>query len=325
MPEGLSALLSLAHTEYLLGAWDDAVSHAQIAASLSQDAGQDWILVWALTSVVPPLAGRGSPAAVDYLRQAQEAFRTHAGGRAAALHMASARIAHANADHMSVAASLRWFAARQSCDPLEPALLPWRPLYAEALARTGRSDDAEAVIAPAEQAASDRGNRTALLAATRARAAVETARGRPVAADAAYRGAAELAADLPLPFERGLLELDHGSFLRRAGRRSAAVTVLEAARDRFAVLGAAPYLARCERELATCGHVVPRMRPAGTTESLTPQEVTVARFAGNGLSNREIATEMVLSVRTIEYHLTNVYAKLGLRSRAQLAATLHTG
>ena len=53
---------------------------------------------------------------------------------------------------------------------------------------------------------------------------------------------------------------------------------------------------------------------------LTPQELSVARLVASGLSNREVASELVLSVRTVESHLTRIYSKLGVSSRAQLAA-----
>jgi DNA-binding NarL/FixJ family response regulator len=89
--------------------------------------------------------------------------------------------------------------------------------------------------------------------------------------------------------------------------------------DTFTTLGARPFAERCQRELAACG--VSRA-PAAVTggQPLTPQELAVARLVAEGLTNRQVASELVVSVKTVEFHLGRVFAKLGLRTRAQLAA-----
>ena len=87
------------------------------------------------------------------------------------------------------------------------------------------------------------------------------------------------------------------------------------------LLGARPYLETSDRELAACGR---RHTPRGqTTEpGLTSQEFAVARLATKGLSNKQIARELVISTKTVEYHLSHVYAKLHVSSRVQLARRL---
>jgi DNA-binding NarL/FixJ family response regulator len=86
-------------------------------------------------------------------------------------------------------------------------------------------------------------------------------------------------------------------------------------------LGAEAHLDRLQTELAACGLEGSRTsRPERL--SLTPQELAVARLVCRGMSNREVAAELVLSVKTIGYHLGNVYSKLGVNSRTQLAAKL---
>jgi DNA-binding CsgD family transcriptional regulator len=97
---------------------------------------------------------------------------------------------------------------------------------------------------------------------------------------------------------------------RRRRRRST--------RQAFAALGARVYVERCDRELKT-GRATPRGAEAGT-ESLTEQERAVAGFVATGLTNREVAASMLLSVKTVQFHLARVYAKLGVRSRSELAA-----
>ena len=86
-------------------------------------------------------------------------------------------------------------------------------------------------------------------------------------------------------------------------------------------LGAAPFIARCDQELAASGLVTEPVRPA-ITANLTPQEQLVASLACKGMSTKEMARHLVLSVKTVGYHLTNVYTKLDVHSRAQLIARL---
>jgi DNA-binding NarL/FixJ family response regulator len=109
--------------------------------------------------------------------------------------------------------------------------------------------------------------------------------------------------------------------LRRAGERRAAGDRLRAARDTFAGLGATPFLDSCNAELAACGLAVDRP-PVTPLGRLTTQEQAVARLVCVGKSNREVAAELVISVKTVGYHLGNTYSKLGVNTRTQLAALL---
>jgi DNA-binding CsgD family transcriptional regulator len=124
-----------------------------------------------------------------------------------------------------------------------------------------------------------------------------------------------------MPYEEALILYAHGQFLRRNGRRRAAAEELGRARELLAALEARPALERCERELASCG-LTPAKRTAGSPRpDLTPQEEAVARLVATGKTNREVGGELLLSVKTVEMHLTRIYAKLGVSSRSQLAAT----
>jgi DNA-binding NarL/FixJ family response regulator len=119
----------------------------------------------------------------------------------------------------------------------------------------------------------------------------------------------------------GLLQAAYGCFLRRSGRRGNAARYLETARKQFSQLDARPFLDRCDRELAACGRA-PAKRTADPAASLTPQELAVARLVAAGRTNRQAAAELVVSVKTIEYHLGHAYAKLAVTSRTQLALAL---
>ena len=126
---------------------------------------------------------------------------------------------------------------------------------------------------------------------------------------------------LHLPFQQARIELAAGRFLRRAGQRRRAADLLAAAERRFLTLGAQPYADRCATELAASGRAA-AMRVRNDRSGLTAQELVVARLAGGGMSNREIAAELVVSIKTVEYHLHNAFGKLGITSRRQLSARL---
>lgn len=118
------------------------------------------------------------------------------------------------------------------------------------------------------------------------------------------------------PFHRGRTRLVSGMLDRRRHRRREARARLTAARDTFDALGALPWVRRAGAELASIGD-----RP-GDRYDLTPAEARVARLVATGKRNREIADELFLSVKTVEWNLTRVYQKLGVRSRSEVAARL---
>jgi len=122
------------------------------------------------------------------------------------------------------------------------------------------------------------------------------------------------------PFERARTELLYGQWLRRARRRADARGSLQSAVVIFDRLGAVPWADRARGELRATGAKLPaRDCNPSPVSSLTPQELQVARLAAAGLSNRDIATQLFLSPRTVGYHLYKTYPKLGVTTRAQLA------
>src|SRR5215211_1276492 len=137
-------------------------------------------------------------------------------------------------------------------------------------------------------------------------------------AEGRFQEALELHRRARRPFERARTELAYGELLRRARRRVDARAHLEAALDTFENLGAAPWAERARLELRASGQTARRRDPS-TLLQLTPQELQVARFVATGLPTREVAAQLFLSPRTVEFHLRNVFAKLGISSRSQLA------
>ena len=119
------------------------------------------------------------------------------------------------------------------------------------------------------------------------------------------------------PFDLARTELAYGEALRRAKRRGEARTHLRSALETFQRLGAAPWAERATAELRATGETA-RKRDPSTLSQLTPQELQIIRLVGEGGTNREIGAQLFLSRRTIDYHLRNVFVKLGVSSRAEL-------
>ncbi|QRP43152.1 helix-turn-helix transcriptional regulator [Amycolatopsis sp. FDAARGOS 1241] len=116
--------------------------------------------------------------------------------------------------------------------------------------------------------------------------------------------------------------LIHGEWLRRGGRRIDARTELRLAADLFTRIGAKAFADRAHRELLATAETV---KPAEDEGPLTTHEAFIARLARDGLTNREIAARLVLSPRTVEWHLSKIFTKLGITSRRQLRTALSDG
>ena len=113
----------------------------------------------------------------------------------------------------------------------------------------------------------------------------------------------------------------YGEWLRRHGRRVDAREQLRSARASFAEMGAEAFAQRAGRELLATGETA-RRRTIETSDELTPHEARIARMARDGASNQDIATELFVSRKTVEYHLHKVFSKLGISTRQQLAYVL---
>jgi DNA-binding CsgD family transcriptional regulator len=120
------------------------------------------------------------------------------------------------------------------------------------------------------------------------------------------------------PYERARTELALGEHLRRRRRRVEAREHLRIALEGFEQLGAEHWAERTREELRASGQTARRREPS-TREDLTQQELQITRLVAQGLSNREVAAQLFLSPRTIDFHLRNVFRKLGVSSRMQLA------
>lgn len=191
------------------------------------------------------------------------------------------------------------------------------PELVEAYMRLGRTDEAARLAAEYADRAGAKGQPWALARAHRALGLT----GPDERLDEHF-GAALEAHDRTLDvFQTARTRFGYGARLRRARRRVEARGQLREAVTQFDQLGAAAWAELAAAELKATGETARRREPSTVTD-LTPQERQIALLLADGLSTREAAAAMFLSPKTIEYHLRNVYAKLGIHSRAELTTTL---
>jgi len=193
----------------------------------------------------------------------------------------------------------------------------WLPDAVEALTGLGRVDEAEDLV-KALQHNGVRTNRKWMLAmAARGRGLCLAARGELPGAEEAAVEALAHHEGLPMPFEQARTQLLLGQLQRRRRHRQHASASLQQALSTFDDIGAPLWAERARIELA---------RLSGTNDDprsgLTPAEQRIAQRAAAGLSNKDIATEQFLALKTVEMILSSVYRKLGIRSRTQLHARL---
>ncbi|SFF73300.1 helix-turn-helix transcriptional regulator [Streptomyces mirabilis] len=201
----------------------------------------------------------------------------------------------------------------------DPPVLHWYSDLAEALVVLGETDAAGAVLREARTRASGDTPGSVLAALERAEGLREAGLGR--AKDGAVRlcAAVDRLRQLPLPVElvRTLIAL--GAVERRARHRNAARAVLGEALETATLIGAAPLAARARDELARL-EAGERSGETGVGgPELTPTEARIAGLVGGGATNREVAAELFISVKTVEGALSRVYRKVGVRSRTALA------
>jgi DNA-binding CsgD family transcriptional regulator len=317
-------LAHLSDAHFRRGDWDAAVTHAQLATALAEDTDRPLDLARAHARAAQVLAFRGHwPAAQAHVSAAQAAAeRLPLVLAVAAAATAGASLASARGDLAGIlhatepvrATSLLGVGGR-------PGIFNWRAIEADALIGLGRLDDADAALSEFEDAIPQAGLASAALALARCRGNLAVARGHASQAETAFTRGHLIEAEVPMPFEHALLSLDDGRRLRTAGNQPAAVAQLEKAHRLFSGLGADPYVASCAAELAALSVTATADSPAALL-GLSRAELAVARLVATGLTNREVASQLFVSVKTVEYHLRNSYIKLDITSRRALTALL---
>jgi ATP/maltotriose-dependent transcriptional regulator MalT len=349
----------LAEAEYQLGDWSAAAQHAGLALRLTGESGRagELSLVHAFAALVPVSRGDWE-AAAGHVEAAGKAAR----GSGTALGMAAwasarAGLALARGDNevaLRAAQAVRNTGREEALSRL--GFCPWPLLEAEALIAQGRTAEASARLkdsccpgpgtrgllgsaydepgtepganSPVRQSfgpigpdVPGRRRVTEELTALRLHGLLAATGGDAAGAAAIFAAGRGDSRAGVVPYQLAQLELAAGRGLRLLAQRPEAIAWLREARGRLVRLGAAPAVAACDQELAACGVQTGREVSAATL-GLTPTELAVASLVAAGRSNRQAAAELYVSIKGIEFHLRNIFAKLGIRSRKDLADRL---
>ena len=316
------SLLPQAELDFRTGRWETAISAAVEATALFEETQQPSESASAAGVLARMEAARGNADECRTLAQRALASDVEFGLRSSA--------AHALAALGLLALGAR--RPEEAIAPLETAerILklgavgePWLVLSApdlvEALAHAGHEVRALEVLRDFEARTDSVGRVSASAAAARCAGILDDGG----AWEDAFERALALHDLVPTPFERARTELCYGERLRRDRKRADARARLRGALEVFDSLGAVPWSERARAELHASGQTA--RRRSTPVDALTTQELAVAKIVVGGATNREAAATLFVSPKTVEFHLGNVYRKLGVRSRTELVHIVPRG
>ncbi len=312
----VAVLFRLAELELRAGQWSRALRWATESVSLAEQAGIEQEQCVASTALATVLAHLGRMGEATQLAQKALAIAQANGDAMSVLRTRGALgfIALSERDH---AAAADWLAPAmagiEALDIGELSIYGVVQNHLDALVALDRLDEAHGVVELLERKGQPANRFWHLCVAARGRALIAAARGEEAEAIQWSTAALEGHASLPQPFERGRTLLVKGNIERRFRRRAAARATLAEALGVFDDLGAALWAETAAGELA---RISGRVAAGG---GLTATEQRVVDLVADGLSNGEVAARLFVAVRTVEAHLSRIYAKLGIRSRVDLA------
>ena len=314
---GLRAYFYLALAQYLACAWDDVLLTAEqgLSAAAIHSRRFDLPLLHLAAGCVP--AGRGAAEEAErHAALAEEAAASlDYGQERVYAAMARALVCQVAGDYLGMADALGLWQDDAALDNRSRVYaVLWRPLLAEGLIGSGQLEQAAAVLDQLRADSGEVGYLQSALAWLEGWLAEQ--RGDPEQARDIYQRGEDTAC-LRSPVYTARLLLAHGALLRRIGNRRAAVERLRRADALYQALRAGPFIARTEEELAAC-RLPGSPAKKQPVLALTSRETEVAHLVGKGLSNPEVAAELFISRKAVEYHLGNIYAKCGLRGRQEL-------
>ena len=314
------ALGFLGEVECRRGMLGEGVLFTDLAVGNAEDNDRFWDLSILHALATFPHAARAEWAEAEY-HAAQSATWARTFGAPAGLAVAAAAkaaIAQARGDPQRLLAAA--IQLETHYDSAEPGTHLFGAARADALAQLGRIDEAAEALSRFLTGVARTGRKSALMSAARVAAQIAVARGDHDRAQAECERAAGLAQMIGMPLEAGRVGLVAARCHHLAGRRAAAERALRAARKRFIMIGANAYRDLADRRAAELGIMV-EDRP-DPFKGLTQREQDIALLVCQGLSNRQIADRLYLSPKTVETHLTRVFAKLNVSARGDLAGLL---
>ncbi|MBA3488143.1 MAG: AAA family ATPase [Longispora sp.] len=318
----------LAHTYYMQGSWEDAARHTDYAVELMTAEKTVWYFAPTHMYAAMLAAGRGDwNTAAAHLQSSLQAGQAIDPSQLFYSTLAAASVAQARGDYTGMLEALRpaLTLARDTQRSLEHGLLwymqnLWRPLEVEALIGTGDLVQADETLT--ELRALAKGVPGLNLTVSWLSGWLAEARGDTTKARKIYQSALSAPAHPDeIALHRARLQHSYGQFLLSHRDRRAAGEALSVACGSYAALGARPFLERCDKDLQASGPQSPKGAP-DPLMSLTDREREVVNLVKKGMTNAELAQELYLSIKTVEYHLSNVYAKYGVSSRKQLRYVL---
>ncbi|HTT90035.1 MAG TPA: AAA family ATPase [Acidimicrobiales bacterium] len=318
---GLRAYFYLALALYLSGQWDDALlmSEQGFSAAEIHPRRYERPLLHLAAACVP--AGRGAMAdAEQHVKLAEAAAETlDYGQERLYAGMARALLCQALGDYQGMAAALGHWQEEAGMDDRSRLYgVLWRPLLVEGLAGSGRLEEAAVALKPLRSQADGVAYLEPGLAWLEGWLAEQE--GDPETALDTYQRGIDMA-NKDSPVYSARLSLALGRLLRRTGQRRAAVEHLRQANKLYVALEAAPFIAQTEEELAACGLPQEGTRRRSVLD-LTSRESEVAHLVAKRMTNNEIAAELFITPNTVEYHLTNIYVKFGVKGRHELRRAL---
>jgi DNA-binding CsgD family transcriptional regulator len=301
------------------GDWDEALMHARLALSLTSDEKLMWIESQAHAMLGSLLASRGEwDTATEHVRAAQDAAADWGTFEAVGGALTSqAAFARARDEPEAVVGALTLLTRDGDTRHVTVnTMLVWWPTLVVALLDCGDVDTAARHLDQLEQAVAERGlDLRARILGLQARLAL--ARGDLAGAATSFQQATGLlSADDPL-LDRALLHHAFGRFLHARGIRRGALDQLRAAHDLLAGVRAEPFRLRVQADLELYGIRADALEHRSAF-ALTEREQDVVALVAKGMTNREVAGVLYVSQKAVEYHLRNVFGKLGVRSRREL-------
>jgi DNA-binding CsgD family transcriptional regulator len=315
---GLRPYCYLALAQYLAGAWDDALLTCEQGFSAATINLRHYELPQLHLAAACVPAGRGASAEAErHARLAEEAAASLGYGQERVnAAMARALVCQAAGNYLGMADALGYWQDDAALDGRSRmSAVLWRPLLAEGLVGSGQTQQAAAVLDQLRADSSQAGYLQPALAWLEGWLAEQ--RGTADEALQVYQRGEE-AASTHSPVHTARLLLARGRLLRLTGNRKDAVERLRRAHALYLGLRATPFLTRTEQELAACHLPADPASKQQPVLALTSRETQVAHLVGKGLSNPEIAAELFISRKAVEFHLGNIYAKCGLQGRQEL-------